>query len=51
MSSPAESSRPAHIAISVGLCKAVDHLIEEMESAGVSIVSRPRVTGTVITKQ
>jgi 2-haloacid dehalogenase len=45
MASGAESPRPAHIAISVGSRTAVDHLIEEMEGAGVSILSRPRVTG------
>jgi lactoylglutathione lyase len=45
MASPAESPRPAHIAISVGSREAVDELIKQMEGAGVSIVSRPRITG------
>jgi 2-haloacid dehalogenase len=45
MASPAESSRPAHLAISVGSRDAVDHLVKEMETAGVRIVSAPRLTG------
>jgi 2-haloacid dehalogenase len=45
MAAPAESPRPAHIAVSVGSREAVDSMIQAMESAGVRIVSRPRVTG------
>ena len=45
MASPKESPRHDHIAISVGSRPAVDGLVEEMEAAGIRIVSRPRVTG------
>lgn len=45
MAAPAESARPAHLAVSVGSREAVDRLIESMEAAGVHIVSSPRVTG------
>jgi 2-haloacid dehalogenase len=45
MKSPGEDSRPAHLAISVGSRAAVDRLIQEMEAAGVRIVSAPRITG------
>ena len=45
MVSPEEVPRHAHIAISVGSRLAVDRLVNEMEQAGVQIVSRPRVTG------
>ncbi|MFY9791426.1 MAG: HAD-IA family hydrolase [Candidatus Sulfotelmatobacter sp.] len=45
MTSPGEDSRPAHLAISVGSRAAVDRLIQEMEVAGVRIVSAPRITG------
>jgi lactoylglutathione lyase len=45
MASPQETPRHAHIAISVGSRSALDHLVKEMEQAGVQIVSRPRVTG------
>ncbi len=45
MVSPKEAPRHDHIAISVGSRPAVDRLVEEMEVAGIRIVSRPRVTG------
>jgi 2-haloacid dehalogenase len=45
MAAPAESPRPAHLALSVGSRDAVDRLIKEMEAAGVRIVSPPRLTG------
>jgi len=45
MTSPAESPRLAHLAISVGSREAVDHLVKAMEAAGVRIVGRPRLTG------
>ncbi len=45
MTSPGEDSRPAHLAISVGSRAAVDHLIQEMQAAGVRILSVPRLTG------
>jgi 2-haloacid dehalogenase len=45
MASPAESARPAHLAVSVGSRDAVDRLVQAMEAAGVPIVSRPRQTG------
>ena len=45
MASPGEPPRMAHIAVSVGSREAVDCLIEEMEAAGVPVVSRPRLTG------
>jgi 2-haloacid dehalogenase len=45
MASPAEGARPAHLAVSVGSREAVDRLVQSMEAAGVSIISRPRVTG------
>jgi len=45
MVSPTESPRHAHLAISVGSQDAVDRLVKAMEAAGVSIVSRPRLTG------
>lgn len=45
MVAPAESARPAHLAVSVGSREAVDRLIESMQAAGVRIISPPRVTG------
>lgn len=45
MTSPGESPRPAHLAVSVGSRDAVDRLVKAMESAGVRIVSAPRLTG------
>jgi 2-haloacid dehalogenase len=45
MAAPAESPRPAHLAVSVGSRDAVDRLIQAMEAAGVHIVSQPRLTG------
>ncbi len=45
MTAPGESPRSAHLAISVGSREAVDRLVQEMETAGVRIVSRPRITG------
>lgn len=45
MAMPSEAPRPAHIAVCVGSRGAVDGLITAMEAAGVSIISRPRVTG------
>jgi 2-haloacid dehalogenase len=45
MKSPAESPRPAHLAVSVGSREAVDCLIQDMDVAGVPIVSYPRLTG------
>jgi 2-haloacid dehalogenase len=45
MTSPAETPRPAHLAISLGSREAVDRMVKEMGIAGVRIVSRPRVTG------
>jgi 2-haloacid dehalogenase len=45
MTSPGESPRPAHLAISVGSREAVDRLVRKMEEAGVRIVSPPRLTG------
>jgi 2-haloacid dehalogenase len=45
MAAPQESPRHAHIAISVGSREAVDRLVQDMETAGVRIVSGPRVTG------
>jgi 2-haloacid dehalogenase len=45
MTTPGEASRAAHLAISVGSRAAVDLLIQEMEAAGVRIVSAPRITG------
>jgi 2-haloacid dehalogenase len=45
MTSPGESPRPAHLAISVGSREAVDRLVRKMEQAGVRIVSPPRLTG------
>ncbi|MGA8623019.1 MAG: HAD-IA family hydrolase [Candidatus Sulfotelmatobacter sp.] len=45
MASPAEAARHEHLAISVGSRDAVDGLVRAMESAGVLIVSHPRLTG------
>jgi lactoylglutathione lyase len=45
MKSPGESPRAAHIAVSVGSREAVDHLVKNMQEAGVQIISPPRVTG------
>ena len=45
MTSPAEAARPAHLAVSVGSRDAVDRLIQAMETAGVRVVSPPRLTG------
>jgi lactoylglutathione lyase len=45
MVSSAEPPRPAHLAVSVGSREAVDRLVQSMEAAGVSIISRPRITG------
>jgi 2-haloacid dehalogenase len=45
MTAPGESPRPAHLALSVGSRDAVDRLVKEMATAGVRIVSRPRLTG------
>ncbi len=45
MASPVETPRPAHLAISVGSREAVDHMVKEMGTAGVRIVSPPRITG------
>jgi len=45
MAAPAESPRPAHLAVSVGSREAVDRLIQTMEAAGVRVVSHPRLTG------
>jgi 2-haloacid dehalogenase len=45
MTSPGESARPAHLAISVGSREAVDRLVRKMEAAGVRIMSQPRLTG------
>ncbi len=45
MASPDESPRPAHLAISLGSREAVDNMVREMQTAGVRIVSPPRVTG------
>src|ERR1700674_2518828 len=45
MTSPGESSRAAHLAISLGSREAVDRLVRKMEEAGVRIVSPPRLTG------
>jgi len=45
MESPGEAPRMAHIAFSVGSREAVDRLIGEMRTAGVPIVSGPRLTG------
>jgi len=45
MTSPGESSRAAHLAISLGSREAVDRLVSKMEEAGVRIVSPPRLTG------
>jgi 2-haloacid dehalogenase len=45
MTSPSESPRPAHLAVSVGSREAVDRLVKAMEAEGVRIVSAPRVTG------
>ncbi len=45
MSSPAETPRPAHLAISLGSREAVDRMVSEMGIAGVRIVSPPRITG------
>lgn len=45
MTSPSETPRAAHLAVSVGSREAVDRLVKTMEAAGVRIVSAPRVTG------
>lgn len=45
MTTPGESPRAAHLAISVGSRDAVDQLVRDMEAAGVRIMSAPRVTG------
>jgi len=45
MHSPLEQARQAHIAISVGSRSAVDALVSSMHAGGVTIVSKPRVTG------
>jgi lactoylglutathione lyase len=45
MTAPEEHARLAHIAISVGSIEAVDHLVSEMKSAGVPLLSGPRLTG------
>ncbi|MGA7473654.1 MAG: HAD-IA family hydrolase [Candidatus Sulfotelmatobacter sp.] len=45
MTSPGESPRLAHLAVSVGSRDAVDRLVKEMETAGVRILSQPRLTG------
>jgi 2-haloacid dehalogenase len=45
MTAPGESPRPAHLAVSLGSREAVDRLVQEMETAGVRIVCRPRITG------
>ena len=45
MTSPGEVARLAHLALSVGSRNVVDHLVKEMEAAGVHIVSGPRLTG------
>jgi 2-haloacid dehalogenase len=45
MTSPGESARPAHLAVSVGSRDAVDRLVKAMELAGVRIISAPRITG------
>jgi 2-haloacid dehalogenase len=45
MASPAESPRHAHLTVSVGSRDAVDHLVKEMQAAGIRIVSTPRLTG------
>jgi catechol 2,3-dioxygenase-like lactoylglutathione lyase family enzyme/predicted nucleotidyltransferase len=45
MTSPGETPRPAHLAISVGSRDAVDRLVKAMEAAGVRIVGGPRITG------
>lgn len=38
-------STPRHLALSVGSRDAVDRLVKEKETAGIRIVSRPRLTG------
>lgn len=45
MKAPAESPRMAHIAISLGSREAVDRLIGEMRTAGVTVRGGPRITG------
>jgi len=45
MTSPGEVARHAHLALSVGSRNVVDHLVKEMEAAGIHIVSGPRLTG------
>jgi 2-haloacid dehalogenase len=45
MASPSEAARHAHLSVSVGSRDAVDRLIHDMEAAGVSVVSQPRLTG------
>jgi len=45
MAAPGERARLAHIAISVGSIGAVDGLVSEMKSAGVPLLSGPRLTG------
>ncbi|MGD1022674.1 MAG: HAD-IA family hydrolase [Candidatus Sulfotelmatobacter sp.] len=45
MTASGESPRPAHLAVSLGSRDAVDRLVQEMETAGVRIVNRPRITG------
>jgi lactoylglutathione lyase len=45
MTMPDEPVRPAHIAISVGSCDAVDRLVERMRTEGIGIAKEPRVTG------
>ena len=45
MVSPDEAPRIAHIAVSVGSREAVDRMFQEMEAAGVRIISEPRLTG------
>jgi lactoylglutathione lyase len=45
MTSPGESPRLAHLAVSVGSREAVDRLVKAMEADGVRIVSAPRLTG------
>jgi lactoylglutathione lyase len=45
MASPGESARSAHVALSLGSRKAVDHLCEQMSAEGVPIAGEPRQTG------
>jgi lactoylglutathione lyase len=45
MAAPDQSPRPGHFAVSVGSRDAADRLVKEVETAGIRVVSQPRLTG------